>query len=84
MSFTTLYIFKRQDVAYLYITTDQEIVVSDNLNSVIKATPKQVLEQIHQNELGYGKFTYAGKTYYYNSVSNKYVTKIALTKAGEI
>lgn len=67
------------DVAYLYITTDNEIVVSDNLNDVIKATPKQVLDYIDKNDSDYGKFTYIGRTYYYNSVSNKYVTKIALT-----
>ena len=29
------------DVAYLYITSDGEIIASDNFETVIKSTPKQ-------------------------------------------
>lgn len=64
------------DVAYLYITADQTMIASDNLKDVIKASPKQILKNIKES---YGKFIYLGKTYYYNTSSNDYVTKIALT-----
>ena len=47
-----------------------------NLEDIIKATPKQILKNITES---YGKFTYLGKTYYYNTSKNEYVTKIALT-----
>jgi len=64
------------DVAYLYITAENKIVTSENLEDVIKATPKQILKNITEN---YGKFNYLGKTYYYNTSNNNYVTKVALT-----
>lgn len=64
------------DVAYLYITAENKVVTSENLEDVIKATPKQILKNITEN---YGKFNYLGKTYYYNTSSNNYVTKVALT-----
>lgn len=64
------------DIAYLYITAENKIMVSMNLEDIIKATPKQILKNITES---YGKFTYLGKTYYYNTSKNEYVTKIALT-----
>lgn len=64
------------DVAYLYITAENKVVTSENLEDVIKATPKQILKNITKN---YGKFNYLGKMYYYNTSSNNYVTKVALT-----
>lgn len=64
------------DVAYLYVTSDNETVSSDNFESVIKSSPKQVLSKITSD---YGKFTYMGKTYYYNTSYNEYVKKISLT-----
>ena len=64
------------DIAYLYVTSDNRIVASDNFADVIKSTPKQIISKI-DNE--YGKFTYLGKTYYYNTSYNEYVKKISLT-----
>ncbi len=64
------------DIAYLYFTNENKVAVSDNLQTIIKATPKQILKNIKKN---YGKFIYLGKTYYYYQSSNEYVTKVALT-----
>lgn len=64
------------DIAYLYITSENEIVASENLKSIIHATPRQILQNINKE---YGKFTYLGKTYYYNTSYNKYVTKVSIT-----
>ena len=64
------------DVAYLYITSDGEIIASDNFETVIKSTPKQVVAKIDDE---YGKFTYLGKTYYYNTSYSHYVSKVSLT-----
>ena len=64
------------DVAYLYITAENNVITSDNLQDIIKATPKQILKNITKK---YGSFSYLGKTYYYNTSNNDYVTKIALT-----
>ena len=64
------------EVAYLYITEDASIVVSDNLRGIISLEPKQILDNITTN---YGKFHHHGITYYYNTIYTKYITKIALT-----
>lgn len=64
------------DIAYLYVTSDNVIVASDNFTDVIKSTPKQVISKIDRE---YGKFNYLGKTYYYNTSYNEYVKKISLT-----
>ena len=64
------------DVAYLYITDQKEVVYSDNFSKVINAEPEDIFDEIVQD---YGKFQYRGKTYYYNTSYNKFVTKISLT-----
>lgn len=64
------------DVAYLYITDQKEVIYSDNFSKVINAEPEDILDEIVQD---YGKFQYRGKTYYYNTSYNKFVTKISLT-----
>lgn len=69
------------DVAYLYIGNDGQTLVSNNLNKIIDATSKQILKKI-DNE--YGKFRYKGQTYYYNTINEEYVTKIALTDSSYI
>ncbi len=63
------------DIGYLYIVNN-EIIVSDNLTSIIELNPIQVIEYI-QSECG--KFTYLGRTYYYYMLNNNHVKKIALT-----
>lgn len=64
------------DVAYIYITRDNSVVVSDNINEIIPASPKQILSKIEQE---YGKFLYLGRTYYYHTAHSDYVTKVAIT-----
>lgn len=64
------------DVAYLYVTQQKEVVSSENFSKIIKANPKQILENIDKD---FGKFQYNGKTYYYNTSYNKFVVKISLT-----
>lgn len=64
------------DIAYIYVTNRNDVVVSDNLGKIIGATPKQIISKIKDD---YGKFLYLGKTYYYNTASSEYVTKIAIT-----
>jgi two-component system sensor histidine kinase CssS len=64
------------NVAYLYVTADNEIIVSDNLSKIITATPGQILSRIKSH---CGKFKHLGKTYYYNTSYSTYVTKISLT-----
>ena len=64
------------DIAYLYITSDDKIIYSDNLQTVIKTSPNQILKNINKS---YGKFKYLGKTYYYNTSYEDEIVKIALT-----
>lgn len=64
------------DIAYLYVTNDGNIIQSTNLFKVIKISSKQILSKIDSN---HGKFNYLGKTYYYTSETDNYVTKIAIT-----
>ena len=64
------------DIAYLYVTNDGNIIQSTNLFEVIKISSKQILSKIDSN---HGKFSYLGKTYYYTSETDNYVTKIAIT-----
>ena len=66
------------DVAYLYVTKDNDIIFSENFSDIINMSPKQVLKRI-DNE--YGKFKYLGTTYYYNTSYNKYVSKISITNS---
>lgn len=69
------------DIAYLYIIDDEQIIYSDNLKKVIKASPKQILEKI---ENPYGKFKYLGKEYYYNTSYDDTVKKVAITDNGYV
>ncbi|MEI3530265.1 MAG: HAMP domain-containing sensor histidine kinase [Bacilli bacterium] len=64
------------DIAYLYVVSTNDIVYSDNLSSIIKASPRQILLNIKDE---YGKFRYLGRTYYYNTSYNNDVKKISIT-----
>ncbi len=65
------------EVAYLYITKDNDTLASDNLSNVINAAnTKEILENITDK---YGKFTYRHKNYYYYTIITDDLTKIALT-----
>lgn len=63
-------------VGYLYVISDNEILASDNLDDIIKASNKQILSKINDE---YGKFNYLGKTIYYNTSYNQNIKKISLT-----
>ena len=66
----------KSDIAYLYITKDNIIITSTNLNDVIKLNPEKIIKKVSN---GRGKFHYLGKYYYYYTDKDAYVTKIALT-----
>ncbi len=64
------------EIAYLYIVDDQ-IAFTDNLESVIEITNKEKLvDYITDN---YGKFLYNHKTYYYYTLTNEKIKKIAIS-----
>jgi len=69
------------DVAYIYISEGNKVVVSDNLDKIIDLELKQILEEIGE---GCFKFNHVGKLYYYCSEVSDHVTKIALTGSGYI
>ena len=65
------------DVCYIYITSDNEVITSDNFKRIIPHTSdKQILKKIKDE---YGKFIYLGNTYYYNTSYNNDVKKISIT-----
>lgn len=64
------------DIAYLYITNDEVVVTSTNLNNIIKLNPERIIKRIKKEQ---GKFHYLGKNYYYYTDKDAYVTKVALT-----
>lgn len=67
----------RSDVAYIYISSNNEIIASDNFERIVgKASIKRILKNIKDE---YGKFTYLGKNYYYNtSYNNSSIKKYPL------
>lgn len=64
------------DIAYLYLTSDDDMVASSNFEEVTNATPNDILKNITKE---YGKYQYKGKTYYYNTSYTKYVTSVSIT-----
>lgn len=64
------------DIAYLYVTSDNVIVSSNNITKIIKINAEKLLKKINDKQ---GKFNYLGKVYYYYTDVDSYVTKIALT-----
>ncbi len=65
------------DVVYLYVTADDEIIVSDNFQKLFKrATPSQILKYTNKE---YGKINYLGKTYYYSTSYSDYIKKVSIT-----
>ena len=64
------------EVAYIYVV-DEKTAYSDNLNEVIDVTNvKDLLSKITNT---YGKFIYNHKTYYYYTIKDDGIIKIALT-----
>lgn len=65
------------EIAYLYIVDDGEALVSDNFKDIIKVNNiDKLLENIKET---YGKFEYNHRTYYYYTITNEGIIKIALT-----
>lgn len=69
------------NVAYLYIVNTGDIVSSANLGTIISATNEQILDNIKEP---HGKFRFKGETYYYKTISENHVVKIALTNSDYI
>lgn len=63
-------------IAYIYITSEGQVIESANLSSVIKLPTKQLIKNIVGES---GNFTYQNSNYYYIAEIDKYVTKIAIT-----
>lgn len=63
------------EVAYIYII-DKNIITSDNLEKVININNVNII--IKKIKKDYGKFIYNHKTYYYYSIKNDNLIKIAI------
>ncbi|MDD2518380.1 MAG: HAMP domain-containing sensor histidine kinase [Bacilli bacterium] len=64
------------DVAYICIHDSKFVYISSNLEEIIPANPKQIIDNINSE---YGKFSYLGRTYYYFSSVSDNVIKISIT-----
>lgn len=64
------------EIAYLYLS-DDTIATSRNINDVIKY--KDINDIIEKMNESYGKFIYNHKTYYYYTLKNNEITKIAIS-----
>ena len=65
-----------QEIVYLYVM-DKNVLYSDNISSVIKINdPKKLLKYTNKN---YGKFEYKHNIYYYYTLNNGDITKIAIS-----
>lgn len=68
------------DIAYLYIT-DKNVSISTNLNKVINIEYDKIINYIDKEK---GKFSYLGKTYYYYTIKEDRLLKIAITNENYI
>ena len=65
------------EVAYVYVVDSKEILTSDNLNDIIKVRNLgSLLDKITDT---YGKFDYNHRTYYYYTITNDNLIKIAIS-----
>ena len=65
-----------QEVVYLYVM-DKNVLYSDNIGSVIKVNDPEKLLKYTKDK--YGKFEYQHNTYYYYTLNNGDITKIAIS-----
>ncbi len=63
------------NIAYIFFQ-EGIVTTSNNLSEVINLPASQILEEINND---YGKFTYQGKTYYYNTKEDDGCIKVAIT-----
>ena len=71
----------KNDIAYIYITNNNEVITSLNLKNVIKLDTKDILKYIDKD---YGKFTYARVNYYYYTSYTNHILKISITNSNYI
>lgn len=70
------------EIAYIYIDSDNNVFVSNNLSSVININSiDKLLGNINDIK---GKFVYKNKIYYYATESNNNIKKIAITGSSYI
>ena len=65
------------EVVYIFIGSDNNVLVSGNINSVMKTDDVETILTKIKNE--YGKFKYKINTYYYNTTKTDNGAKIAIT-----
>ena len=65
------------EIAYIYISVDNSIMVSDNLSKIINI--KNIEDLLNKINSDYGKFNFKLNTYYYNTSKTNNITKIAIT-----
>lgn len=70
------------EVAYIYITNDDTVRISDNLFSVVDI--KNVKEILNNIKYDYGNFTDKNHKYYYSVVTTENIQKIAITGSSYI
>ena len=66
---------KNSEIAFIYISNDN-VIASRNINDVIKT--KNLNKIINKMNDSYGKFTYNYKTYYYYTLKDDNIKKIAI------
>ena len=64
------------EIAYIYVKDNDIIITSPNISDVIKF--KNIEDVIKLMDKSHGKFIYNHKTYYYYTLKNNEITKIAL------
>lgn len=70
------------EIAYIYIDSDNNVFVSNNLSSVININSiDKLLDNINDIK---GKFVYKNKIYYYATESNNNIKKVAITGSSYI
>ncbi len=65
------------EIAFVYINSDDDVFVSDNLSKVINV--KEIDNILKNISVGNGKFIYKNKIYYYSMNKSSDVKKIAIT-----
>lgn len=65
------------EVAYLYITSEKTVLASNNIDDIIHINKvEDIIEKITDT---YGKFDYNHRTYYYYTITNDGLIKVAIS-----
>lgn len=68
--------FQDNDIAYIYVNSNNQIIISNNYKQIIKVLPEQILEKINST---YGKIESKKDTYYYYTYKSEHSLKVAIT-----